>query len=306
MRFLPVRLGCCREGRRCRMCAPPPPSPDAEVLRALLEQEPLDVRVHFFGGPPPSDALLDACRGRRVHVRVRPDRLDQEEAGRLLDAGVVGIELDALTFHTPALREIRRAYAGPRVQTMIEGLRQADVEIGLVLAIGLPGQRHEDSVRDAELARTVDTVRLHPALVLRDSGLWDAHLAERYTPLSIAQAVTTTAAMLDVLEPAGVRVIRVGQQPGPDELGRAMAGPAHPSFRELVESRRALGRLRAISPLLAPTGTVTIRCHPSDQARARGPLNHNLRALRAELGVDEVRVLPDPSLPRGHYDLESA
>ncbi|MCA9570564.1 MAG: hypothetical protein KC656_22135, partial [Myxococcales bacterium] len=214
-------------------------------------------------------------------------------------------ELDALTFHTPSLRAVRRRYPGPRLITMLEAL--AGVRRGLVLALGLPGQDHAISLEDARLAvgRT-ETVRLHPVLVVKRSALWESHVEGLYEPLTLGQTVTTLRAMLDLLEPAGVEVIRVGQQAGPDGLGRAVAGPRHPSLRELVEARRTLDRLRDRLRDARPAGVLTIRCAAVDETRTRGPFNDNVRALRAEFGLEEVVVLPDPTLERGEFVLEAS
>ena len=309
---VPIRLGCCPEPERCRICAPLPSPATPELVDALIgavreEQPERELRVRFFGGPPPSDSLIEAAGAVPFDVRVRPDLLDRAAAARLHQAGVVGIELDALTFHTPALRAVRRRYAGPRLVTMLEGLGELGVERGIVLAVGLPGQDHDTSLQDAATATgLVETARLHPLLVLKHSDLWHAHLDGRYEPLSLGQAVTTVSAMLDRLEPAGVEVIRVGQQPGPDGLGKWMAGPRHSSLRELVEARRTLARLRNRLRAVNPGGVLVIRCATADETRTRGPLNDNVRTLRAEFGFAEVIICADPTLERGEFILEAS
>jgi histone acetyltransferase (RNA polymerase elongator complex component) len=310
----PIQLGCCREEERCRLCAPPPPWPDAAYVEALIQNTRLrretdDVVTAFFGGPPPDAEQLEAARGRTIAARVRPDLLAQADADRLLEHGVTEIELDVQTFHTPSLRDIRRRYPGERVKTMARGLKERGFTVGMVLGIGLPGASHDRSMEDARIAADLaDTVRLHPVLVLHQSGLKNAHMDELYTPLSLGQAVTTCRAMLDLLEPRGVRVIRVGQQPGPDGLGQAVAGPRHSSLRELVEARRTLDRLR---DLIRRTGVqaseeVVIRCARADETRTRGPMNDNVRTLRAEFGFEELSILADADLERGEFVVEEA
>ncbi len=130
---------------------------------------------------------------------------------------------------------------------------------------------------------------------------------EMYTPLTVGEAVSTCRDMLDILEPAGVRVIRVGQQPGPDGLGRAVAGPRHSSLRELVEARRTLDRLRDLMKEANLKGrNVVIHCARADETRTRGPLNGNVRTLRAEFGLAELSVAADSERPRGAFALEEA
>lgn len=306
----PIQLGCCPDEPRCRLCVPRPPVTPA-LVDALIEtitdeRGSAPDRVVFFGGAPPDDALLDAAGGLPVEVRVRPDLLDRATARHLVDRGVQRIELDALTFHTPSLRAIDRPYAGPRVVTMAEALRDQGIEVGLVLSIGLPAHSHAEALADAHQARALaSTVRIHPVLVVHGSGLWRAHLEGLYEPLRLGQTVTTVRAMLDVLEP-GVRVIRVGQQPGPDGLGRVVAGPRHSSLREVVESRRTLDRLRTLLREADLPESLVIRCATADETRTRGPHNDNVRTLRAEFALREVVVHADPTLQRGTFVLEAS
>ncbi|MCA9572150.1 MAG: hypothetical protein KC656_30130, partial [Myxococcales bacterium] len=137
--------------------------------------------------------------------------------------------------------------------------------------------------------------------VLDGSALRELHARRRYTALSLAEALTVCHAQLDVLEAAGVDVVRVGLQPGPDGFGRAVAGPAHPGFRELVEARRTLDRLRAMLVGTPRGAVVTVTCAPADQTRTRGALHANVRTLRAELGLAALQVAEDPALARGTW-----
>lgn len=309
---VPVNLGCCPSEPRCVLCNPAPVAPGPETVAALVElyaaEADGDVLVRFFGGPPPGDALLDAIGGRAFDVRVRPDLLTRADAERLRRAGCVGFELDALSFDDLAVRAIRRRHRRALVLEQAATLRDAGTRVGVVLAIGLPGTSLESALVDADLVvGRFDTARLHPVLVLDRSGLRRWTLEGRYQPLQLGEAVTAARAVADRLEGGGVQVIRIGQQPGPDELGgKAVAGPVHASLRELVEARRALDRLHALCGDLPPGSRVAIRCAPADESRVRGPLNQHVRDLRAAHRLVEVDVRPDPGLPRGEFHLEVA
>jgi hypothetical protein len=303
--FVPVQLGCCHEAERCLIC-PPPPEVTPELVGALVHcyreergsERPLEVR--FFGGPPPSDDLLDAIGPLPFSVRVRPDLLSRAEVDRLRQRGVCRIELDALTWQPSTLREAGRHYGPRRLHEISEGVAALGIEVGGVLAPGLPNHSHALALQDARLAAQHWTfVRLHPVLVLAEARLRDLLERHRYVPLELGEAVTVCRDMIDLLEPAGVQIVRVGVQPGPDGLGRAVAGPRHSSLRELVEARRTLERLRSACDGLPAGSQVVVRCAPADQTRTRGPYNLHLRSLRAELNLAEVHVDPDPALPRG-------
>lgn len=308
---VPVGLGCCPDDPRCLLCAPPPAAPAPDVVAALVdnyrsERDPdaKRLRVGFYGGPPPADALLDQIDGLPFVARVRPDLLSRADAERLARRGCVGIELDALTFYDPALAAVGRRYRAVRTIEQLRGVRALGVAAGIVLAPGLPGTSHAVSVRDAEVAAELATfARIHPVLVLDGSGLHRAHLDGQYVPLGLGEAVTTCRAMLDVLLAAGVDVVRVGQNPGPDGLGRALAGPRHPALRQLCDARRTLAVLHARLAGARPGSTIAIRCNPADETHTRGPFNQHVRTLRAAYSLAELRVRPDPTLPRGEYAL---
>lgn len=311
---VPVQLGCCAEPVRCLTCAPPPPIPDPETVAALVEHyrterlpEGGELRIGFFGGPPPSDVLLDAIGGLPFTARVRPDLLSRAQARRLADRGAVGIELDALTFHDPALEGAGRRYRRALLVAQLEGIRAMGLSPGIVLAPGLPHTTHDVSLDDARTAAPlVETARIHPVLVLDGSRLREAHMDGAYVPLTLAQAVTICRGMMDVLEGAGVAVIRVGANPAADGLGRAVAGPRHPALRQLAEARKVLEVLHAHLEGTARGASVAIRCHPADETCTRGPRNQHVRTLRAAFGLTEVRVRPDPTLARGELRVEEA
>jgi len=305
----PLQLGCCPDEPRCLLCPPPPHPPTPEYVSALVQYyrteraEPGDeVWAAFYGGPPPSDALLRAAGNVPKRVRVRPDLLSRDDARRVVDAGVTAIELDAVSFDDRVLREARRPYRAALLDEMLVGLRGLGVRVGVVLWPGLPGSSFESSIADARhAAPLVDTARLHPALVLRGSALQAAHIDGLYRPLELGEAVTVCRAMMDVLEEAAVQVIRVGLQPGPDGYGKALAGPRHPALRELVEARRTLEALHDLVDGTPPGTHVVIRCAPPDEARTRGPFNQHIRDLRARFGLSGVQIRPDPDLPRGAW-----
>lgn len=317
--LVPVHLGCCppsNDGARCLLCAPrrlPEPATVAALVASYVADHPgRPVEIRFLGGAPPPDALIEAAGPHPFRARVRPDLLTRADAARLAAAGCVVVELDALTFHDEALRETRRPYRAARLREMSQSLPGYGLQVGGVLAPGLPASSF--ATCEADAAEVVGLgwsfVRLHPVLVVDGSALRELHAAGRYRPLELGEAVTVCRRMVDSLEAGGVEVIRVGLQPGPDEVGRVVAGPTHPGLRELVEARRTLDRLRSeLDP--APRGAhVRVRCSPADLGRARGPLNTHIRTLRADLGLATLTIAPDPALSRGslrvEFDTESA
>ena len=262
--------------------------------------------VAFFGGAPPAPEWLAAAGDLPKAVRVRPDLLTRADATTLRSHGVVSVELDALTLDGVALREAGRRYGPKLVLEQLAALPSFGFARGVVLAPGLPRTTHEDALADAErLASHVDFVRIHPVLVLAESKLREAQMDDLYRPLTIAEAVTTCLAMVEVFEAAGVAVTRVGANPGPDGLGRAVGGPRHPSLRQLMDARRTLERLHRELHQTALGDAVVIRCHPADETHTRGPHNAHIRSLRAAHQLDSVTITTDPALGRGEFAIDA-
>jgi histone acetyltransferase (RNA polymerase elongator complex component) len=278
------------------------------LVQALVESYVRDrgepVRIAFLGGALPPEALLDAIAPRPFTVRVRPDLLDRAGAQRLAARGCRAVELDAWTLHEPALAACKRPYTARVVSQQVAGLAAFGLSAGIVLAPGLPATSHAIAVDDARaVAPHAAFARLHPVLVLEGSELQARWRSGAYVPLTLGEAVTTCRAVADVLEDAGVDVVRIGLQPGPDGLGHAVAGPSHPSLRQLVQARKQLRRLQHELRGTPAGSAVVVKCHPADETQTRGPLNAHVRTLRAELGLREVRIRADGAVARGELQV---
>ena len=307
---VPIQLGCCNTQERCLLCSPAPSLRTPEFIRALIEsyQKSKGVSrpvVSFFGGAVPTPAQVAACDGLPFTVRVRPDLLAKKDAQRLISDGATSIELDMLTLHDPSLKAIRRKYRRKYLLKLLEGLHQMNVKLGVVLSPGLPDSSYDTCLDDARVvAGFADTVRIHPVLVYAEAGLRERHMNGSYVPLEIGEAVTVCAGIMDLMEDAAIPVIRVGVQPGPDETGRVVAGPFHPSFRQLVGGRRALRTLDDLLSAHEQINSCVIHCHPSDETRTRGPLNQNIRTLRADHNIRNLKIMVDSGLDRGQWRVE--
>jgi hypothetical protein len=95
-------------------------------------------------------------------------------------------------------------------------------------------------------------------------------------------------------------VVRIGLQPT-EELQRPgviLAGPWHPSFRQLVDSSRYLDAMRGLLSSGTAGRSVTFLVHPSDLSSATGQRRRNLHALAEEFGIT-AKIVADHSVPKG-------
>lgn len=251
--------------------------------------------------------FVESGQLRSLRLSTRPDCMDAEQADFLKAHGVATVELGAQSMNDAVLAAAWRGHDAAATEQAAAVLRQAGLETGIQLLIGLPGDSR------ASLRRTVgrvitlrpDFVRLYPLLVVKNSGLADLHAQGRYTPLSVAKAVLLTAFMKERFEQAGIRVIRTGLQAGEDLESSLLAGPWHPAFGELVSSRLLLRQTRRLLAQ-AKSETVRLRVNPRDQSAFRGLKSANIDRLR-QLGLwRRIILVNDPEQKRGNVSLLQA
>ena len=108
------------------------------------------------------------------------------------------------------------------------------------MMIGLPGDTKEKSLYTCKefIKLNPFCVRIYPTLVIVDTFSEEQYLKNKYIPISLENAVSLSVLLLMMFEINNINVIRIGLQPTENiQLGKdVVAGPFHPSFRQLVES----------------------------------------------------------------------
>ena len=107
------------------------------------------------------------------------------------------------------------------------------------MMIGLVGDNREKSLYTAREFVKLNPycVRIYPTLVIKDTFLEKLYQRNLYKPLTLNEAIDITTDILMLFQFHNIHVIRVGLQPTDNiTLGKTLAGPFHPSFRQLVES----------------------------------------------------------------------
>jgi histone acetyltransferase (RNA polymerase elongator complex component) len=267
---------------------------------------PVEVQKRYLGAVQP---FLSTGRIAGIRLSTRPDAVTPGILTLLKQYHVSTIELGAQSMDDEVLLLSDRGHTSTHTRSAVGLLREYAFTIGLQLMPGLPGDTagrfHETVERVVSLKP--DLVRIYPVLVIRDTPLAELHRTGRYTPLSLDDAVDICRDALERFEAAGIEVARVGLQPT-EELerpGTVLAGPWHPAFRQLVESSRFLGLMRA---LLAPgngSGPITFIVNPVDLSSAIGQNRRNIHAIRGHYGRD-ARIVTDPALPKGSVRIDAS
>jgi histone acetyltransferase (RNA polymerase elongator complex component) len=288
----------------------PSPADIEETMRKFFQTLPLAdrvIEVGFFGGtftglPPEqqrrylSSVLPHVKSGNVSAIRVstRPDFISREILSLLKEYPVETIELGAQSMDDGVLEASGRGHTSRQTEIASEMILEAGFRLGLQMMIGLPGDSEEKAILTAEkISRSgASETRIYPVVVIRGTALESMFRRGTYHPLTLGKAVHLTKSAVKVFERSGVRILRIGLHPSEGLLNGSdlVAGPFHPSFRELVMT--SLWRDRFQDLLTGKRADrVIIRVNPADRNAAIGYYGKNRRRLERHFG--EVKFLSD-------------
>ncbi|WPD24495.1 MAG: radical SAM protein [Candidatus Electrothrix scaldis] len=294
-----------------------------ETVQTWLEgkgSERHQVQVAFYGGSftglpqTRQQELLGAVapfmeqgRVQSLRLSTRPDYIDQERVALLQEYQVSTVELGVQSMNDQVLALAKRGHRAVDVERAVPVLRQAEMEVGIQLMLGLPGDTRTSLRRTVErvIALQPDFVRIYPLLVVQHSELAEQYKRGEYAPLSLDKAVILTAWMKQRFDKVDIRVVRMGLQAGPELESSVLAGPWHPAFGELVASRLMLRRTRRLLAQIPAEDAIQLYINQRDQSVFRGMKSANIRRLQ-ELGLwQRIALSTDPTVPRGTVNVLS-
>lgn len=279
-------------------------------------------QIAFFGGSFTAIdrtymlSLLKEARGlveqyglAGIRISTRPDCAEDAVLELLKEYGVTSIELGAQSMDDEVLAANNRGHTAQDVRSAAERIRAHGFELGLQMMTGLYRDTPERAVRTMEalIACKPDTMRIYPTVVLPGTRLAGLYREGLYRPQELEGAVGLCARLILLCETAGVRVIRAGLHAEDGVDAARVAGPYHPAFRELCESRILLEAfVPALTQKLEKTGKIAynIKISPKRLSAAVGQRKTNIKRL-AELGF-QVRILPDETLSGRAFTAEAS
>lgn len=212
------------------------------------------VEAAFYGGsftglPVEVQKRYLECAARfvidgRVHgirVSTRPDYVSEEVVSFLKGNKVTTVELGAQSMSDGVLRLSGRGHTAEATVKAVKALKAARFKVGLQFMPGLPGDTFKSIVEttDAVVALGPDFVRVYPTLVLKGTALHAMYVKGDYAAWGLDDMVEACKEVFARLAKAGIPVIRAGLQTTDGLLESLVAGPYHPSFRQLVENGTA-------------------------------------------------------------------
>jgi histone acetyltransferase (RNA polymerase elongator complex component) len=213
----------------------------------------VEINIAFFGGSftgIPEEEMINylkvahsyvkAGKVQGIRISTKPDYISDAILDILEQYGVTAIELGAQSTNDKVLVKSGRGHKFDAIENAAQLIRNRNMELGLQMMLGLPYDTLELSIQTAKdiVRLKADTTRIYPTIVVKGTALEKMYEKGTYQVLSLDEAVSWSKEVLKIFNEAGVKVLRVGLHPSDElEFGKSLvAGPIHPSFKEMVLS----------------------------------------------------------------------
>lgn len=296
----------------------------SEYLETIPKHAGITTEVAFYGGSftavdkelqkellTPAYQYLSSGEIDSIRISTRPDAITEDIMSLLSSYGVDTVELGVQSMDDEVLAIAGRGHTSRDVLRATAMIKSWGLKLGFQIIVGLPGDNPQKEYESATelISLNPDIVRIYPCLVLKNTKLEKMYLRGEYTPLDFKEAVVRAANLLLMFEKANINVIRIGLQPSEQISleGDVLAGPYHPSFREIVESLLAL---RVMQQMLKTLGvnratSLTVAVSERDVSVVRGNRGINVQTLKEFYGINEFKTVTDSSLKRGSIKIIS-
>lgn len=247
-----------------------------------------------------------------IRISTRPDYIDKNILKRLKKYKVETIELGVQSANDYILKRANRGHLFADVKKASKLIRWYGFKLGHQMMVGLPESTRLDEVNTAKelIKLKPKIVRIYPVLVIKNTKLEKEFMEEKYTPLTVVQAVETCKELVSMFNKKGIEVIRVGLQ-NTDEItdpntegSEVVAGPYHPAFRQLVESGLWYDTIVSkIKQLNVKVKKVQVTVNPQDVNNVVGHKRENIEKLK-DMYILDLIVKQDKNIKQGKLELE--
>lgn len=283
------------------------------------------VEVAFFGGSftgieekvqnellEAANEYIDKGKVNSIRISTRPDYIDKDILKRLKKYHVKTIELGVQSSNDYILAKCQRGHTFEDVKKASKLIRWHGFILGHQMMIGLPESTKLDELNTAKqlIKLKPKIVRIYPVLVIKDTKLAEEYEKGEYIPLTLEQAVERSKEVMQLFNKAKIEVIRLGLQnteeiSSPEEKkSQVLAGPYHPAFRQLVESRMWYDEIVSkIKQYNVKVMQVLITANPENINNIIGHKKENILKLKETYDVDVI-VKPDKNMKKGKFEIE--
>lgn len=268
------------------------------------------IEIAFFGGSftgidlkiqeellASANEYIRAGKVDGIRISTRPDYINQDILNMLKKYNVKTIELGVQSANDYILNKCRRGHSFEDVKSASKLIRKNNFILGHQMMVGLPESTQKDEIETAKklIKLHPKIVRIYPVLVIKDTKLAEDYINGEYKPNTLQQAVETSAMLLQLFEKHKINVIRIGLQStdeicNPENEGsQVVAGPYHPAFRQLVESRICYDEFaKKIHKLNNKVKSVKVKVNGAVINNFVGHKKENIKRIKELYDVDVV------------------
>ena len=290
------------------------PAEVTETLNKAVSDgvDPHNTEIAFFGGSFTAIernymvSLLEATQPfiktgmfSGIRISTRPDAIDHEVLNILKKYGVSAIELGAQSTDPDVLTKNRRGHTREDIFNSSRLIKEMGFSLGLQMMTGLLGDTDEKALQTCKdiIFLKPDTVRIYPTITLEGTHLGELYKAGEYKPQSLEDAVSLCGKLLKAFYDNHIRVIRLGLHSGGNVEEGYLAGPYHPAFGEMCQSRVYLeNAVEKLKSLDAENKSITLYVNPTEISKMTGQKGANKEKLRS-MGYN-VSVKGDSTLKK--------
>lgn len=224
-----------------------------------------------------------------IRMSTRPDCINDEILTMLKEYKVSIIELGVQSLDDKVLIDSVRGHSDKDVFESVELIKKYGINLGLQMMIGLPSDTEEKCIYTAKkfIDLKPDCVRVYPTLVVKETGLEKLLQENKYNPFSLEESIDIVKKVLVLFYINNVNVIRVGLQATEDiAIGKeVLAGPYHPAYRELVESKMYGDYIEYLIKKYNAKKNIDVLVNKKNVSRILGNKKSNVKNLKEKYGV---------------------
>lgn len=176
----------------------------------------------------------------RIRLSTRPDYINNSILDILKKYEVDVIELGIQSLDNEILNANERGHSKEDSISASKLIKDYGFKLGHQIMPGLYKDSFDKAIKTGldSIKMNPDMVRIYPTLVIKDTKLEKLYKEGLYKPLSLDEAIEISSRLYMIYSYKKIPVIRIGLQPTENinEKKDVVAGPFHPSIRQLVET----------------------------------------------------------------------
>lgn len=176
----------------------------------------------------------------RIRLSTRPDYINNSILDILKKYEVDVIELGIQSLDNKILKANERGHSKEDSIKASKLIKDYGFKLGHQIMPGLYKDSYDSSIKTGleSIKMNPDMVRIYPTLVIKDTKLERLYKENLYKPLTLDEAIDISSKLYMIYSYKNIPVIRIGLQPTDNinDKEDVVAGPFHPSIRQLVES----------------------------------------------------------------------